>query len=302
MIFIYRRAASEGADTLAEEILLQGTRAKRTRGKLLATVTANDYLVCWGDPVENGALPVVLPKNRFLNNTAIISKFTEAQTLKAAGVRTVEVSRTKPVGRAVARPAYIGAKLALNGGNFDLRDLEGISRAITVFQQQERERMRQHEAQPAVPAETWLARRNNHIGGADLLAAPQAPDYYSKKEDIVEEYRLHMFLGKSIRAGVKTKQQTRPDGRTPAHEWIRSFDAGWKINYQGFKSNEAMRKISADALKALKLDFGAVDLGKLRDGSFIVLEVNRAPGVEGGTTETYAKKIIAWSKGELVAE
>jgi hypothetical protein len=180
--------------------------------------------------------------------------------------------------------------------------LPEVIRRAQLFVEQERRRKQEYDAQPAPLAEEWLGRRNNHVGGADLLAVPAQPDYYSRKENIVEEYRIHMFLGKSIRAGKKEKQATRPDGRTPAHPWIRSFDAGWKINYQGFKSNEAMRDLANKALKALKLDFGAVDLGKLADGSYIVLEVNRAPGVEGGTAETYAKKIIAWSKGELKAE
>jgi hypothetical protein len=305
LIYIYRRAASEGADTLAEEILLQGVRAKRTKGKLLANVVAGDHVVCWGDSINPPDLKVGLNVVKILNNQAITSKFTEAQTLAAAGVKTVQVSRVKPAIRAGARVRYTPQQFALNAGGanlYNVADAQLLRDRVTLFLVEERQREEAHRNMPVPPAETWLGRRNNHIGGADLLAAPPVPDYYSKKEDIVEEYRIHMFLGKSIRAGVKQKQLTRPDGRTPAHDWIRSFDAGWKISYQGFKSTEAMRVPAAAALKALKLDFGAVDLGKLRDGSFIVLEVNRAPGVEGGTTETYAKKIIAWTKGELKAE
>lgn len=302
MIYIYRRAASEGADTLAEDILLQGTRAKRTRGKLLANLAAGDSVVCWGDPLP---APLAVPLNalKTLNNVPVISKFTEAQTLAAAGVKTVQVSRNTPNVRAVVRPPYQARTYQiLDGGAINEGRAVDLIAGLQAYLAEERRRREEYNRQPAAPAEEWLPRRNNHVGGADLLAAPAAPDYYSKKENIVEEYRLHMFLGKSIRAGVKQKQETRPDGHTPAHPWIRSFNAGWKINYQGFKSNEAMRTLAASALKALKLDFGAVDMGKLADGSYIVLEVNRAPGVEGGTSETYAKKIIAWSKGELKAE
>lgn len=301
MIYIYRSAVSEGADTLTEDILMQGTRAKRTRGKLLANLQAGDSVVCWGTPLPT---PLVVPLNTIsvLNNQPVVSKFQEAQTLAQAGVRTVQVSRTRPAqaARAPFREALYPIELG-GAKNFTVTDAEIFARKLNEFVANERQRRAEHNARPAVQDE-WLPRRSNHVGGSDLLKPPVVPDYYSKKENIVEEYRLHMFLGKSIRAGKKEQQATRPDGHTPAHGWIRSFDAGWKINYAGFKSNEAMRSLAASALKALKLDFGAVDLGKLADGSYIVLEVNRAPGVEGGTSATYAKKIIAWSKGELRAE
>ena len=135
-------------------------------------------------------------------------------------------------------------------------------------------------------------RRNNHIGGSDLLQGGGGifiPDYYSRKENIVEEYRLHIFRGKSIRAGVKVP---REDSET--HEWIRSFDAGWRIQYDGFKSRREMRDLASSAVTALGLDFGAVDLGRLDTGELIVLEVNRAPGIEGGSVEAYVGGVKRW--------
>jgi hypothetical protein len=150
--------------------------------------------------------------------------------------------------------------------------------------------------QPAVLAETWLARRSNHVGGDDLLAEIAQGDFYSQKEDITEEYRLHMFDKKSLRAGKKVQRPARPDGSAP-HPWIRSFDAGWIIQYDGFRSTREQRTLAAAALRALNLDFAAVDIGKKRDGSLIVLEVNRAPGVEGNTINAYARKIISWAAG-----
>src|SRR5688572_29400352 len=48
-----------------------------------------------------------------------------------------------------------------------------------------------------------LARSNYHHGGLDLLAGHELGDYYVHKENITKEFRLHIFEGLSIRAGVK---------------------------------------------------------------------------------------------------
>lgn len=292
MLYIYRRAKSTSARDLAEAIMLQGTPARRTQGNSpgFRNLQPTDKVVCWGD---HFAAPAGI---KTLNNTPGISKFAEAQALKAAGVSTIEVSREKPR-VAAARPPFVENQYAVPyGGRIAFANAVQLRDNLVQFINAEQQRKQAWERQPAVPAQDWLARRNNHVGGSDLLNAPDAPDYYSKKENIVEEYRLHMFLGKSIRAGKKVQKQTRPDGRTPPHAWIRSFDAGWVIDYNGFESTKAMRELAAAALKALKLDFGAVDMGKRADGSLLVLEVNRAPGIENNTTATYATKIIAWSK------
>lgn len=291
MIYIYRDAGSASARELAEGITLQGVLARRTKGQRLRALTATDHVVCWGSHFAAAA------GTRVLNNVAPISKFAEAQLLKEKGVATVEVSRTQPVIR-VARAAFTPNYFTLGANpRMDTVAAFNIVRELTAFTNSEAIRRQTWERQPAVPAETWLPRRNNHVGGADLLGDALAnPDYYSRKEDLVEEYRLHMFAGKSIRAGKKVQRPTRPDGRTAPHAWIRSFDAGWIIQYNDFESTKAMRDVAAAAVHALGLDFGAVDLGKKRDGTFIVLEVNRAPGIEGGSITAYANKIIAWSR------
>jgi glutathione synthase/RimK-type ligase-like ATP-grasp enzyme len=50
-------------------------------------------------------------------------------------------------------------------------------------------------------------------------------------------------------------------------------------------------------VKALGLTFGAVDLGLTPTGKFKILEVNRAPGIEGSTIEAYVKAINKWIEG-----
>jgi len=146
----------------------------------------------------------------------------------------------------------------------------------------------------ATPTAVWLPRSNHHVGGNDLLDPPDSPNYFSKRETLVREYRIHSFLGRSIRAGIKV-----PREGVRQHEWIRSFDGGWKISYDNFESTEAQRKLAAKAVKTLGLDFGAVDIGEKADGTLMVLEINRAPGLEGGTVAAYANAIQRWLNGEF---
>lgn len=136
----------------------------------------------------------------------------------------------------------------------------------------------------------WLARTAFHTGGADLLKPPRDPDFWVEKLDLRREFRVHSFTGRSIRAGVKVAR----DGFENPHEWIRSWDAGWRISYIGQAVKQKHRDIAHGACKALGLDFGAVDIGEREDGTLVVLEVNRAPGIEGTSVDAYRKAVQRW--------
>lgn len=141
----------------------------------------------------------------------------------------------------------------------------------------------------------WYPRRSSHQQGFDFtnrkLARGQLPaDFYVKKEDLVDEYRLHIF--RSSRDNMRVmrvarKVPTRPDH----HPWVRSHRLGWKLSYVGGAPEDG-KQIARDAVRALHLDFGAVDLAVRRDASSIVLEVNTCPGLEGGTLEMYVNNIL----------
>lgn len=141
-----------------------------------------------------------------------------------------------------------------------------------------------------------LLRAYNHHGGLDLLhVAGHLNGYYVHKEEFVREFRIHVMGGVSIRAGIKVPRTDNP------HPWVRSYEGGWKLDY-GQPAQEQIRQrfrdVAKAAVHALGLDFGAVDVGIREDGLPIVLEVNRAPGLEGQTVEKYADKIAAWLEGD----
>jgi len=291
MLYIYRTQASTGARDLAEAV----TRNCRSLTDLHQAhyqtgVRAGDSVVCWGATFA-GVAGV-----KSLNNKPFSTKFTDAQRLKTAGVATVEVSQLQPQAVAMEDPAipiFESALLqAAEFRNTRLARSRPFRDGVTLFQRTLNDLLTatNQPAPVAQPQGEWVGRRFNHVGGNDLLRPAADPEYFVKKENIVEEYRVHSFLGKSIRAGVKKHRE----GFAHPNPWIRSYDGGWRIVYDGFKSKESMRGLAAKAVEALGLDFGAVDIGKKADGTLIVLEVNRAPGLEGGTTEAYAKAIEGW--------
>ena len=294
MLYVYRRHASEGARELAEAMNLNCRRLKDLGQAHFNTgVRAGDTVICWGE--RCGAIQGV----RILNGVPIQNKMQDALRLREKGVPTVEVNLVKPANPAPVDPAKelfeaVTEKAKIFG---DLNFGRGpVVRASIVELFTDLDRLRSAIDRPLPPAilTAWVPRKFNHVGGGDLLAGMNIQaDYWVRKEEIVKEFRIHSFLGKSIRAGQKVPRE----GLTP-HAWIRSYDGGWKINYQGFSSTRAMRELAHKAVEALGLQFGAVDLAQKADGNLLVLEVNRAPGVEDGTVGAYARAIEGWARGE----
>jgi hypothetical protein len=98
------------------------------------------------------------------------------------------------------------------------------------------------------------------------------------------EFRIHVFLGKSIRISEK------------------QFSEGNK--YTTIKptcdkdTRKLLRQAAKRAVESVGLDFGCVDLLLGRDGKPYVLEVNSAPGVGGTLPKLYAETFEAWSRGD----
>lgn len=147
-----------------------------------------------------------------------------------------------------------------------------------------------------VPGAGWLTRTRNHQSASDLLYPSATADFYTKKLNITEEWRVHVFGGKSIRVGKKV-----PGDEAAAHAWIRSLASGWKLDYgaslQGHAKAALIRGVSKAAVAALGLHFGAVDVGITADGLVVVFEVNTAPGLTTDNTALAYAKAIATACG-----
>jgi len=303
-IYVYRRAPSTGAQDLAEA--LDAVRFRARQRPIERAARRGDVIVAWGEHVPE------IPGVRILNGGAIRSKYQDAIRLREAGIPTILVSQMRPAPEIPVVPVdplpAIWQQVMEESGAFsnfprpiNLRNpvaAEAVRNMLTSFTALQDAMGRPAPVAVPVVQREWLPRMNNHVGGNDLLAAQNAaltPDFWVAKEDIIEEYRIHSFRQSdgervSIRAGVKAPRE----GFGNLHPWIRSWDAGWRIRYDGVTARQAQRDLAHRAVEALGLDFGAVDIGKKRDNTLIVLEVNRAPGLREGTIDVYARAISNW--------
>lgn len=138
----------------------------------------------------------------------------------------------------------------------------------------------------------WLARTTiTGSGGEGIVvlragvSVPNAPLYvkYIRK---TREYRVHVLNGKVV--GVQQKRKEAERELTADEKLIRNRNNGWVfcVNDVEIVPNELEQISTAatNAVRALGLDFGAVDLVISRDDNLpYVLEVNTAPGLQSPT-------------------
>lgn len=283
MLYVYRRAPSSGARELAAA--LGGRRYRATAPSITSTVRPGDVVVCWGEQMAARDGVTVI------NGRPLMNKLQDALVLKQAGVATIQTSDTKPLTVDPALATFERAKvMADEFSGLTFSRTPALADGVRSFREQlSLLASSLGTTTPSVAGGEWVGRLLNHSGGADLLDPPDEADYWVKRETFINEYRIHSFNGKSIRAGIKTPRE----GATP-HEWIRSYDGGWRISYDGVSSKQAHRDLAHQAVAALGLTFGAVDIGERADHSLVVLEVNRAPGLEGGTIDAYSRALAQY--------
>lgn len=123
----------------------------------------------------------------------------------------------------------------------------------------------------------------------DIVSAP----LYTVKCDADREYRVHVFMGRVI--GVARKI---PKEDCEVNEEIRSHNNGWKLSMRDMNIvHSGIKQLGINAVEAIGLDFGAVDLLWNKDEEQgYVLEVNTAPSLEDGSTifNKYISCFKAW--------
>lgn len=107
----------------------------------------------------------------------------------------------------------------------------------------------------------------------------KAATHFMEYIDAPREYRVHIFLGKSIRISEKIFEGRQYTTGRPNHPV------------------KHIRKAAKKAVEALGVDFGAVDI-LANDSECWVLEVNAAPGLGGSMPELYARVFEEWENGE----
>jgi glutathione synthase/RimK-type ligase-like ATP-grasp enzyme len=113
-------------------------------------------------------------------------------------------------------------------------------------------------------------------------ALPYAP-LYTKGFNKTHEYRVHVAFGQVIDFSKKKKRIG-----VDVSGFIKNSNNGWVYCRQDLVLPDAIKTACINAIKALGLDFGALDvLYKERDNEARIVEVNSAPGIEGTTLNAY---------------
>lgn len=98
------------------------------------------------------------------------------------------------------------------------------------------------------------------------------------------EYRVHVVDGDVI---SYTKKRKRRGADT--EDLIRNLDTGWVYTRNNLRRLDRVEDLAIDAVNALGLDFGAVDIIMNEDGDVFVLEVNTACGLGDTTLNDYVE-------------
>jgi glutathione synthase/RimK-type ligase-like ATP-grasp enzyme len=125
------------------------------------------------------------------------------------------------------------------------------------------------------------------------LPIVDAPLYvkYVRKD---KEFRVHVHNGDVIdlqekrrRNNVRDENGNRPSGL------IRNLENDWVFCRNNIVEPEGLRKIAIDAIRAIGLLFGAVDIILSKEGKLLILEVNTAPGLCESTATKYAQAFVS---------
>lgn len=142
--------------------------------------------------------------------------------------------------------------------------------------------------EPTTDRDLWIGRKDSHTRGRDIKFPRQTrgfreSDYYVKLIPLPsEEWRLTVAFGKTIARGKKI-----PGPNGSPTELIRNRSHNWVLDHR-VDPPKGLRDAAKRACASLGYDFGAVDI-IAKDGTFYVLEVNKAPGLDNYTAEAYVK-------------
>lgn len=136
-----------------------------------------------------------------------------------------------------------------------------------------------------------IGRSNNHMGGRDVQLYMQRTDiehvgpsdYYVHYIPKMLEYRVHIIGNEVVKVSQKVRTE---DGEYDPVVW----NYGNGFTFRNPREEHAGLYFAMAAVRALDLDFGAVDLIIGEDNRPYVLEVNTAPGLDEPSLDIYEQK------------
>ena len=150
------------------------------------------------------------------------------------------------------------------------------------------------ECDVAYPA---LGRSQNHSQGADINLIMQGRDIELTDNDFFvqyyptqAEYRVQVFDGEIVKVHEKRLETdaAREEDYIP---YIRNHQENWVFVNERGETPDEVREYATDAVDALDLDFGAVDVIETEEHGVKVLEVNTAPTLDENNLRRYGQTI-----------
>lgn len=137
---------------------------------------------------------------------------------------------------------------------------------------------------------------NSYGGKGIVISSPltvrRAP-LYTKFINSTAEYRVHVFNGKVIDYTKKIKRVNNVAVGDIKGEDIRNLDHGWTF-IRDVEPRQSVIDLAIDTIRALDLDFGAVDIIRSRKlEKNYVLEVGTAAGLSPIGLEAYTNAILS---------
>lgn len=136
-----------------------------------------------------------------------------------------------------------------------------------------------------------LGRSENHTRGQDINLILQwrdayltdGNDFFTEYIPTDMEYRMHVANGEVVKVHEK-----RLRSEADNHPFIRNAETGWV--FLNPRDEAPPDQLAVDAVSALGLDFGAVDVVREEEtGDHYILEVNSAPSLDEANLERYGE-------------
>ena len=138
-----------------------------------------------------------------------------------------------------------------------------------------------------------MGRSLHHTRGNDIIVYRVRPDgrtlqpqrrhdFYTQLIDKQQEFRIWSFRRKVIGCYEKILAYPNKLGRRGRSREVWNYRNGYAYIFRlPGEIPDAVKELARQAVNAVGLDFGAVDLLTDRQGRGCILEINSAPGVEG---------------------
>jgi hypothetical protein len=112
-----------------------------------------------------------------------------------------------------------------------------------------------------------------------------------------KEFRVHIFKDMVLHTQEKRRRNGYRDD-VNYNSAIRNLAGGWIFGIKDVNIPYEIKHTCVEAVRALGLDFGAVDILQTPNGKGWVLEVNTACGLEGTTVDRYVHAIAEYVRAD----